>query len=223
MTQFPLCCSGEILPQRVLITVQSHVYPFPQQQYLFLWSNPLSCVHSLKLYCLLLHVYCISALTTLYGSRKFILLTAINLLYRFSFSIWIYNLSVQFSSVTQLCLTLCDQMDCSTPGLPAHHQLPGIVQSHVHRVSDAILSSVVPFYSQHQSFPEAGSFQMSQFFPSGGQRFGVSASVSPSNQYSGLTSFRMDCWISLQPKGLLKVFSNTTVQKHQFFGTQLSL
>ena len=87
-----------------------------------------------------------------------------------------------------------------------------------------ISSSVVPFSSCLQSFPESGFFQMSQFFPSGGQRIGVSASASvlPMNIQDwsplGLTG-----WISLQSKGLSRVSSNTTVQKHQFFGTQLSL
>ena len=81
-------------------------------------------------------------------------------------------------------------------------------------------SSVVPFSSCPQSFPPSGSFPMSQLFTSGGQSTGVSASTSvlPMNWSPlGLTS-----WISLQSKGLSRVFSNTTVQKHQFFGAQLS-
>ena len=74
---------------------------------------------------------------------------------------------VQFSSVTQLCLTLCNPMDCSTPGFPLHHQLPELAQTHVHQVSDAIqpshpLSS--RFSSCLQSFSASGSFPMSQFF-----------------------------------------------------------
>ena len=86
-----------------------------------------------------------------------------------------------------------------------------------------ISSSVIPF-SCPQSFPASGSFQMSQLFPLGGQRIGVSASTSvlPMNIQNwfplGWTS-----WISLQSKGLSRVFSNNTVQKHQFFGAQLSL
>ena len=84
--------------------------------------------------------------------------------------------------------------------------------------------SVVHFSSCLQSFPASGSFQMSQFFVSGGQSIGVSASASvlPMNIQDwfplGWTG-----WISLQSKGLSRVFSNTTIQKHQFFGTQLSL
>ena len=111
--------------------------------------------------------------------------------------------SWKFSSVTQLCLTHWDPMDCSTPGLPVHHQLPEFTQTHVYWVSDAIqpshpLSS--PSSSCLQSFPALGSFQMSQFFTSGGQNIGVSASAenfsSASSEYSGLITFRMD-WLDL--------------------------
>ena len=71
--------------------------------------------------------------------------------------------SVQFSSVAQSCLTLCNPMACSTPGLPVHHQLPELAQTYVHRVSDAIQPShpVVPFSSCMPSFPASGSFQIS--------------------------------------------------------------
>ena len=85
-----------------------------------------------------------------------------------------------------------------------------------------VSSSVVPFFSCPQSFPPSGSFLMSQFFASGGQRIGVSASVLPMNIQCwfplGWTG-----WISLQSKGLSRVFSSPTVQKHQFFSTQPSL
>ena len=132
---------------------------------------------------------------------------------------------IQFSSVARSCLTLCDPVNCSTPGLPVHQQLPEFTQTHVHWVGDAIqpshpLSSV-PF-SFLQSFPASMSFPMSQLFASGGQSIGASASVLLMNIQDwfplGLTG-----WISLQSKGLSRVFSNTTVQKHQFFGAQLSL
>ena len=117
-------------------------------------------------------------------------------------------------------------MDCSTPGFPVHHQLLEVAQIHVHRVSDAIqpshfLSSPsLPAFnlSQHQSFP------VSLFFTSGVQSIGVSISVSvlPMNVQDwfslGLTGL-----ISLQSKGLSRVFGNTTVQKHQFFGAWPSL
>ena len=87
-----------------------------------------------------------------------------------------------------------------------------------------ISSSVIPFSSCLQSFPESGSFPMSQFFKSGGKSIGVSASASvlPMNTQDRFPWGWTD-WISLQSKGLSKVFSNTTFQKHQFFGVQLSL
>ena len=74
------------------------------------------------------------------------------------------SLEVQFSSVAQSCPTLCDPMNRSTPGLPVHHHLPEFTQTHVHRVSDAISSWVVPFSSCPQSLPASESFPMSQFF-----------------------------------------------------------
>ena len=86
-----------------------------------------------------------------------------------------------------------------------------------------ISSSVIPFSSCLQSFPASGSFQMSQFFTSGGQNIGApsSTSVLPMN-IQDWSPLGWTSWISLQSKGLLRVFSNTTtVQKHQFFGTQL--
>ena len=86
------------------------------------------------------------------------------------------------------------------------------------------LSSVVPFSSCLQSFPASGSFQMSQFSASGGQNIGISASASalPMNSQDW-SPLGWTGWISLQSKGLSRVFSNTTIQKHQFFSTQLSL
>ena len=87
-----------------------------------------------------------------------------------------------------------------------------------------ISSSVIPFSSCPQSFQESGPFQMSQLFTSGGQSIGVSASTSvlPINTQDWFPLGWIG-WISLQSKGLSRVFSNTTVQKHQFFGAQLSL
>ena len=133
--------------------------------------------------------------------------------------------SVQFSSVAQSCPTLCDPMNRSMPGLPVHHQLPEFTQTHVHWVGDAIqsshplssLSPPAPNPSQHESFP------LSQLFTSGGQSNGVSAVASflpkSTRDWSPLG---WTGWISLQSKGLSRVFSNTTVQKHQFFSTQSS-
>ena len=127
---------------------------------------------------------------------------------------------VSIISVAQSCLTLCDPTDYSMPGFPVHHQLWELAQTHVHQT---ILSSVFPFFSCFQPFPAPGSFPVSQLFAWGGQITGVSALASflPMNtqdwfplEWTGL--------ISLQSKGLSRVFSNTTVQKHQFFGTQPS-
>ena len=85
---------------------------------------------------------------------------------------------LHFSSVAQSCPTLCYPMDCSMPGFPVHHQLPELTQIHVHQVSDTISSSGVTFSSCLQCFPASGSFPVNQFFTSGGQSIGVSASAS---------------------------------------------
>ena len=132
-------------------------------------------------------------------------------------------------SLVQFSPSVCNPMDCSTPGFPVHHQLLELAQTHIRWVSDAIQptisSSVIPFSHLH-SFLAPGIFQMSQFFASGGQSIGASASASASvlpMNIQGWFSLGWIGWISLQSKGLSRVFSNTTVQKHQFFGPQLSL
>ena len=89
--------------------------------------------------------------------------------------------SVQFSSVAQWCPTLCDPMNHSTPGRPVHHQLPEFTQTHIHRVRDAIQPShplPSPSLAFNLSHPASWSFPRSQFFASGGQSIGVSASTS---------------------------------------------
>ena len=133
--------------------------------------------------------------------------------------------SIQFSSVTQSCLTLCEPMNCSTPVLPVHHQLPEFTLTHVHYQwchPDFILfwplfllpwtfTSIRVFSNEsalHIRWPKYWSFSLG---------------ISPSNEYSGLISFRIDCLDLQQSKGLSRVFSSTTVQKHQFFWAQLSL
>ena len=134
-------------------------------------------------------------------------------------------MSVQSSSVAQSCLTLCDLMDCSMPGLPVHHQLPEFTQTHVHWVGDATqpshpLSSPSSFtfnLFQHKVFSSEPVLHIS------GQSIGVSASASfPPKKSQGWFPLEWTGWISLQSKGLSRVFSNTTVQKCQFFGAQLS-
>ena len=133
--------------------------------------------------------------------------------------------SVQFShSVVSDSLW---PMDCSTPGLPVHHQLPEFIQTHVHWVGDAIQ------WSHPLSYSSLPAFNLSQ-------HQGLFKWVSSSHQMAKVLEFQLQhqsfqwniqgwsplgwtAWISLQSKGLSRVFSNTTVQKHQFFDTQLSL
>ena len=126
----------------------------------------------------------------------------------------------QFTSVTQSCPTLCDPMDCSMPGYPVHHQRLDPTQTHVHCISYAIqpshpLSSPSPptfNLSQHQVV-----FLLSWFFTSDGQstRVSVSTSVLPMNIQDWFP-LGWTAWISLLSKGLSRIFSNTTVQKHNF-------
>ena len=132
-------------------------------------------------------------------------------------------MTIQFSLITQSCPTLCNPMDHAR--LPCPSSTPGVYPNSCPSsrwCHPAISSSVICFSSCLQSFPASGSSQMSQLFASGGQSIGVSASTSvlPLNIHDwfplGWTG-----WISLQSKGLSSVFSNTTVQKHQFFGAQL--
>ena len=91
--------------------------------------------------------------------------------------------SVHFSSVSQSCLTLCDPMNSSKPGLPVHQQPPESTRTHVHRISNAISSSVIPFSSCPQFLPASESFPISQLFARGGQSTGLTAlaSVLPKN------------------------------------------
>ena len=135
-------------------------------------------------------------------------------------------LLVQFSSVSQSCPTLCNPTDCNMPGLPVHHQLPEFTQTYIHWVSDAIKPSQ-PLFS-----PSPPAFNLSQhqglfkWISSSHQVAKVlvlaSVSVHPMNIQDWLP-LGWTGWISLQSKGLSRVFSNMTVQKHQFFGTQPSL
>ena len=117
--------------------------------------------------------------------------------------------------------------DCSTPGLPVLHYLPKFHSNScpLSRWYHPTISSFgVPFSSCLQSFPAAGSFPLSQLFASGGWSIGVSASASvlPVNTQD-CSPLGLTCLISLQSKGLSRVFSDTTVRRHQFFSTQLSL
>ena len=116
--------------------------------------------------------------------------------------------SVQVSSVTQSCPTLCDTMDCSTPGFPVHHQLPELAEAHVPQVSDAIQPSHLLFspsplafnLSQHQ-----GLFQYESVLCIRWPKFrSFSFSINPSNEYSGLISFRIEWFDLLAVQGTLK-------------------
>ena len=128
----------------------------------------------------------------------------------------VHLLVYQFSSVTQSYLILCDPMNCSTPGLPVHHQLPESTQTHVHWVSDAIQPSHPPLspspalnLSQHQ-----GLFQWVSPSIRWPKDWSSCFNISPSNEYSGLISFRMDWLYLLTVQGTLK----SLLQHHQFNG-----
>ena len=129
--------------------------------------------------------------------------------------------SVQFSSIAQSCPNLGNPMDCSTPGFPVHHQLLGLLKLMLVMPSNhlilccpllllpLIFPSIRVFFNEsvlHIRWPKCWSFTFS---------------ISPYNEYSGLISFRIGL-ISLQSKGLSRVFSNNTVRKHQFFSAQPS-
>ena len=138
--------------------------------------------------------------------------------------IWVFLCSVQFSrSVVSDSLRLHKWQHSRPPCLsPTPRVYPDSCSSS-RWCHPAILSSVVPFSSCPQSLPESGSFPMSQIFAWGGQSIGVSAlaSVLPKKSQNW-SPLEWTGWISLQSKGLSRVFSNTTVQKHQFFCAQLS-
>ena len=130
-------------------------------------------------------------------------------------------------SVTLSHSALCNSLNCSTPGFPVLPHLPEFAQTHIQWIGNAIQpssSSVIPLFSCLQSFPASGSFPVSQLFASGGKSIGASASASVLSMNSqGWFPLGLTGLISLQSKGLSRVFSNTTVQKHQFFSSQPSL
>ena len=135
--------------------------------------------------------------------------------------IYIYIVVVQSLSYVWFFVT---PMDCSMPSFPVLHCFPEFAQTHVHWVDDAIqtyhsLSSPSPS-ALNQSFPGSGSLPMTQLFASGGQS--IRASILPMS-IQGWFPKGLTALISLMSKRLSRVFSNTTVQKHQFFGTQPSL
>ena len=131
-----------------------------------------------------------------------------------------------YRSVTKSCPTLCNPVDYSTPGFPILHCLPEFAQIHVHWVTEIsnTSSSATPFSFCLQPFPASGSFPVSWLFTSGGQSIGTSASASilPMN-IQGWFPLGLSGLICLLSKGISRVFSNITIWKHQFFGTQPSL
>ena len=140
---------------------------------------------------------------------------------------YLFNLYAKFSSVAQSRPTLCNPMKHNTLGLPVHHQLPEFTQTYVHWVGDAIQPSHPPSSpsppalnpSQHQGLFKwvSSSHQVAKILGAS-----ASTSVPPMNTQNWFPLGRTS-WASLQFKGLSRVFSNTTVHKHQFFGAQLSL
>ena len=120
---------------------------------------------------------------------------------------------IQFSSVSQSCPTLCNSMDCSTSGFPVHHQLLEVTQTHVHQVCDAIQPS------HPLSSPSPPAFSLSQhqgFFQSVSSSHQVAKVLELQLQHQSFQWFPLGWtgWICLLSKGLSRVFSNSTVQKH---------
>ena len=141
---------------------------------------------------------------------------------------------LQFSLVAQSCPTFCDPVDCSTPSLPVHHQLPAFTRIHVHWVGGFMSIELVVVPSNHlilccplllppSIFPSIRVFSNELALPIRWLKYwSFSFNISPSNEYSGLIYFRMD-WLDFLAVGALsRVFSNTTDQKHQFLTAQLS-
>ena len=131
----------------------------------------------------------------------------------------------QFSPAFQLCPTLCNLMDCSTPGLPVHHQLLELAQTHLHLVGDAIQTShpLLPLFLLPSIFPSIRIFSSESVLCIRWPKYwSFSFSISPSNEYSGLISFRMD-WLDLlavqwTPKHLLQHHnSKASILQHSAF------
>ena len=131
-------------------------------------------------------------------------------------------------SVTQSCLTLCNPMDCSKPGLPVPHQLQEFAQTHVHQVGDAIQPSYLLLSPSlpPSIFPSIRVFSNELALPIGGPKY-WSFSFSPSNEYSGLISFRIDWFYLFAVQGTLKSLlqhhnSKASILRHSaFFMAQL--
>ena len=134
-------------------------------------------------------------------------------------------LLVQFSSVAQSCQILCDPMNHSTPALPVHHQLPEFTQTHIHRVSDAIQ----PFHPRSSPSPPAPNPPSIRVFSNESalrvrwpKYWSFSFSIIPPKKSQGWSPSEWTGWISLQSKGLSRVFSNTTVHRVPKTGCDLA-
>ena len=130
------------------------------------------------------------------------------------------------STVAQSCLTLCNPMDCSTPGRAVCHHSQSLLK--LMFIESVMPSNYLifchPLLLPPSIFPSIRVFSSESVLCIRWPKYwSFSFNISPSSEYSGLISFRIDWWMSLQSKGLSRVFSNTTVQKHQFFGSQLFL
>ena len=129
-------------------------------------------------------------------------------------------------SITRSCPAFCDPMNYSKPDFPVLHYLPEFAQTHVHWVSDSHFHLILchPLLLLLSIFPSIRVFSseltLRIMWP---KYWSFSFSISPPSEYSGLISLRIDCLISFMSKGLSRVFSSTTVWKHQFFGAQPSL
>ena len=135
------------------------------------------------------------------------------------------SLSSRGFLVPQLCTTLCNPMDCSTPGFLVFHYLLELAQTHVHRVGDASNHLILcrPLLLPPSIFLSIRVFSSKSVLRIRWPKYwSFSFSISPSNEYSGSISFRIDRLDVLAVKGTLKIFSNTTIQKYRFFGAQLS-
>ena len=128
-------------------------------------------------------------------------------------------------AIVQSLSHACDSIDCTTSGFSALHHLPEFAQTHAHWVGDAIQPShpLSSLFLLPLIFPSIRGFSNESLLPSRGPNYqSFSFNISPSNECLGLISFRIDWFDLFASKGLSRVFSNTTVQNNQFFGTQLS-
>ena len=138
--------------------------------------------------------------------------------------VWWTVVSLQFSSVHSVVSNSLWPMDCSMPGFPVHHQLPELTQIYFSGVGDVIQPShpLSSLSTPAFSLPSIRVFAKESVLHIRWPKYWSFSFISPSNEYSDWFPLGWTGWISLQSKGLSRVSSNTTVQKHQFFGAQLS-